>query len=243
MNIREILKRFERGDLTMEHAVNELQGFSDLGHSCVDLNRAERTGAAEVIFGQGKTFEQITDIAKSLLEQKQNVLITRIEPEIAEQILSEIPRFSYEPKARTLAARVSEPPPTVGKIGVICAGTTDLPVAEEARLTAEFYGNTVLTVYDVGVAGLHRLLANIDAIRECRVLVVVAGMEGALPSVVGGLVEVPLIAVPTSVGYGSSFGGLAALLGMLNSCVSTISVVNIDNGFGAGLIASRINNL
>ena len=243
MDIREILLRFEKGELTLDNALSELKGFKDLGHSRVDLNRANRTGAAEVIFGQGKTFEQISEIAQSLLEQKQNVLITRVDQSLAEQIITAMPEFTYEPVARILTARMSKPSPTSGKIGIICAGTTDLPVAEEARLTAEFYGNTALTVYDAGVAGLHRLLASIDAIRECRVLVVVAGMEGALPSVVGGLVEAPVIAVPTSVGYGSSFGGLAALLGMLNSCASTISVVNIDNGFGAGFIANRINRL
>lgn len=243
MDIREILQRFEKGELTLENAVSELKGFEDLGHSRVDWNRARRTGASEVIFGQGKTSKQIADISRSLLKRGQNVLVTRVDPQIAEQALAEIPGFEYDPFARVLTIKTTEPLPAKGKIGIICAGTTDLPVAEEARITAEFYGNTVLKVYDAGVAGLHRLLASLDAIRECRVLVVVAGMEGALPSVVGGLVEAPVIAVPTSVGYGSNFGGLAALLGMLNSCASSISVVNIDNGFGAGFIANRINRL
>lgn len=243
MDIREILQRFEKGELTLEKAVSELKGFEDLGHSRVDWNRAQRTGASEVIFGQGKTSTQIVDISGSLLKRGQGVLVTRVDPQIAEQVLTEIPEFKYEPFARVLTNKTTEPLPAKGKIGIICAGTTDLPVAEEARITAEFYGNTVLTVYDAGVAGLHRLLASLDTIRECRVLVVVAGMEGALPSVVGGLVEAPVIAVPTSVGYGSNFGGLAALLGMLNSCASSISVVNIDNGFGAGFIANRINRL
>ncbi len=243
MDVREILQRFKTGELTLENAVSQLKGFDDLGHSRVDWNRAQRTGASEVIFGQGKTSEQIIDISKSLLSRGQNVLVTRVNQNVAEQTLTVVPELIYESTARILMAQAYQPSPAKGKIGVICAGTTDLPVAEEARLTAEFYGNEVLTVHDAGVAGLHRLLASMDAIRKCRVLIVVAGMEGALPSVVGGLVETPVIAVPTSVGYGSSFGGLSALLGMLNSCVSAISVVNIDNGFGAGFIANRINRL
>jgi len=243
MDIQTILTAFKKGEIDLDTAATQLQGFEDLGHSRVDLNRAERNGSAEVIFGQGKTAEHLIDIITSMVTHQQNVLVTRLPPETAAQVQTHFPDASYHALARILCLQQTSIAPSTTKIAVVCAGTSDLPVAEEARLTAEFYGNTVETIYDAGVAGLHRLLANLDQINACRVVIVVAGMEGALPSVVGGLIKAPIIAVPTSVGYGASLGGLSALLGMLNSCASGVSVVNIDNGFGAGFIANRINRL
>lgn len=224
----------------------------DLGHTTVDLARLERTGAAEVIFGQNKTAEQIAQIGAALLDAGQNLLATRVAADNAEQILAALKEqatalgadVEYNATAAAIVCRpFPEPVPVETTIAVVSAGTSDGPVAEEAALTSEFLGNPVLRINDVGVAGLHRLLARIEEIRSARVVVVVAGMEGALPSVLGGLVDKPVIAVPTSVGYGASFGGLSALLGMLNSCASGVSVVNIDNGFGAGYMASMINRL
>lgn len=243
MNTRKILESLQSGELDLETALTQLQGFDDLGHSRVDLNRAERNGAAEVIFGQGKTPDQIIDIMQSLSARNQNILVTRISAEAATAVQQRFPNSTYEALPKLLSLEAVPAEKTKSKIAIVCAGTSDLPVAEEAALTAEFYGNTVERVYDAGVAGLHRLLASLDVINECRVVVVVAGMEGALPSVVGGLVKAPVIAVPTSVGYGANFGGLSALLGMLNTCASGVTVVNIDNGFGAGFAANRINRL
>ena len=243
MNTRKILEQVKRGSIDIEEAVQQLQGFEDLGHSRVDLNRAERNGTAEVIYGEGKTSEQIIEIMQSLIAHQQNVLVTRINELTAEQIIQHIPDAIYDAVPRLLRFEIKPLKKTATKVAIICAGTSDLPVAEEARITAEFFGNTVEQVYDAGVAGLHRLLASLDTINSCKVVIVVAGMEGALPSVVGGLIKSPIIAVPTSVGYGANFGGLSALLGMLNSCASGVSVVNIDNGFGAGFIANRINRL
>lgn len=243
MNTRKILESLQSGELDLEAALTQIQGFDDLGHSRVDLNRAKRNGAAEVIFGQGKTADQIIDIMQSLSARKQNILVTRISPEAATAVQQKFPNSKYEALPNLLSLEAAPTDKTESKIAIVCAGTSDLPVAEEAALTAEFYGNTVERVYDAGVAGLHRLLASLDVINECRVVVVVAGMEGALPSVVGGLVKAPVIAVPTSVGYGANFGGLSALLGMLNTCASGVTVVNIDNGFGAGFAANRINRL
>jgi NCAIR mutase (PurE)-related protein len=243
MDIRETLEALQRGELDLEAAKAKIQGFQDLGHSRVDLEREERNGTAEVIYGERKTPEQIKDIMATMVGRGQNVLATRISTNTAAEIIAAYPASEYHEQARLLVLNSQAPEPASTKIAVVCAGTSDLPIAEEARITAEFYGNTVETVYDCGVAGLHRLLASLDTIRSCRVVVVVAGMEGALPSVVGGLVKAPIIAVPTSVGYGANFGGLSALLTMLNSCASGVSVVNIDNGFGAGFLASRINQL
>lgn len=243
MDLHETLEALQTGEIDLPTAVQRLQGFEDLGHTRVDLRRAERNGAAEVIFGAGKTAEQISDIVGSLRRNGHDALVTRIGSDIAETVRRTIPDAIYHARARLLQAGPGEREKLPTKIAVVCAGTSDLPVAEEARLTAEFYGNEVEQVYDAGVAGLHRLLASLDVIRACRVVIVVAGMEGALPSVVGGLVKAPVIAVPTSVGYGASFGGVAALLGMLNSCASGVSVVNIDNGFGAGFLANRMNRL
>ncbi|MDB2506178.1 nickel pincer cofactor biosynthesis protein LarB [Opitutales bacterium] len=243
MNTRKILEQVKSGSIDIEDAVHQLQGFEDLGHSRVDLHRAERNGTAEVIYGEGKTSEQIIEIMQSLIAHQQNVLVTRINELTAQQIIQHIPEAIYDAVPRLLRFEIKPLKKTATKVAIICAGTSDLPVAEEARITAEFFGNTVEQVYDAGVAGLHRLLASLDTINSCKVVIVVAGMEGALPSVVGGLIKSPIIAVPTSVGYGANFGGLSALLGMLNSCASGVSVVNIDNGFGAGFIANRINRL
>ena len=243
MNTRKILKALQRGEIKLGDAEAQLKGFEDLGHSRVDLEREERNGIPEVIYGGGKTPEQIIDIIVSMEARGQNILATRIIPEVAVEIIQTYPAAIYHELARLVELRTFKPVQTTEKIAIVCAGTSDLSVAEEARLTAEFYGNTTERVYDCGVAGLHRLLASLDTIRSCRVVVVVAGMEGALPSVVGGLVKAPIIAVPTSVGYGANFDGLSALLTMLNSCASGVSVVNIDNGFGAGFLASRINQL
>jgi len=239
------LKALENGEIDADAAMAQLRGglFDDLKHTRVDHDRLDRNGAAEVIYGQGKTTAQIADIMRCLLEREQDVLVTRLDEEKTSGLMSDFPSAEYNAQARTLIIQTKAPSPPDTFISIVCAGTSDLAVAEEARVTAEFYGNTVKTVYDAGVAGLHRLIADLDTIREARIVVAVAGMEGALPSVVAGLVKAPVIAVPTSVGYGASFGGVAALLAMLNSCASGLSVVNIDNGFGAGYLASMINRM
>ena len=218
--------------------------FEDLGFAKVDHHRALRHGIPEVVFGLGKTADHVIAIAGSLLDRGGNVLITRTHPEMAERVLKELAwRRIFSPVRRD-SLLASTDGPRKGKIAVVCAGTSDIPVAEEAQVTAEVMGNEVESIHDVGVAGIHRLISNSDKAgigspRHC----VCAGMEGALPSAVGGMVSVPVIAVPTSVGYGASFSGLAALLGMLNSCASNVTVVNIDNGFGAGYVASIVNHL
>lgn len=221
----------------------------DLGHTTLDLERQTRTGAAEVIFGQNKTAQQIVEIGTALLQANQNLLATRVAEDKAQDVLTGLKTVAgapvtYNSEARAVVCKPFAGPHEVATtVAVVSAGTSDGPIAEEAALTCEFLGNPVLRINDVGVAGLHRLLARIDEIRTARVIIVVAGMEAALPSVLGGLVDKPIIAVPTSVGYGASFGGLSALLGMLNTCASGVSVVNIDNGFGAGYQASMINRL
>lgn len=215
-----------------------------LSFATLDHHRHLRCGFPEVIFGQGKTPAQVAEIFARLADRGTNVLATRVDADAAGRVLAAFPNAEYSSSARTIALRQTPTPqPTVGYIAVVCAGTADLPVAEEARITAELMDQRVETLYDVGVAGIHRLLARTAWLRQANVVVVVAGMEGALPSVVGGLVDVPVIAVPTSVGYGASLGGVAALLGMLNSCASGLSVVNIDNGFGAGYQAALVNRL
>ncbi len=242
--LRELLQRVERGELSQDALVEELVRlpFRQLEDVRLDTQRALRQGAPEVVLGSGKTAEQIVAIARSGAPGEGNLLVTRVSPELARQVRQELPDLAYHEQARALVLyREPVPPRGRGPIAIVTAGTADVPVAEEAALVAELYGNKVERLYDVGVAGLHRLLASFDLLRQANVLVVVAGMDAALPSVVGGLVERPVIAVPTSVGYGASFDGLAALLSMLNSCAATISVVNIDNGFGAGFVASRIN--
>jgi len=209
----------------------------------VDTHRALRKGFPEVIFGAGKTPAQVVGIATKLLEHSQNVLVTRITPEHAKALKKKFKAAKHHELARCVTIEKKPSPKRPGTIVVICAGTSDLPVAEEAALTADIMGNTVVRITDAGVAGLHRILSRLETLQQANVLVVVAGMEGALPSVVAGLVSKPVIAVPTSVGYGASFGGVAALLGMLNSCGSGVTVVNIDNGFGGGYAASQINAL
>ena len=244
--LAEILARVRAGDVTIDVALEALRDlpFADLAFAKPDLHRALRTGQAEVIFGAGKTAVEIAAIAERLTAHGQNVLVTRLDPAPAADLLQVAPAFVYHPGARVAVQQVREVPITgKGTILVVTAGTSDGPVAEEAAWTAALAGNTVERLYDVGVAGIHRLLDRRDRLGAARVLIVIAGMEGALPSVVGGLVDKPIIAVPTSVGYGASFGGVAALLAMLNSCAAGLTVVNIDNGFGAGVAASRINHL
>ncbi len=244
-----LLEQVHRGIDTPESAHQRIlqylrqAPFEDLGFARVDHHRRGRQGFPEVIFGQGKTFGQVAAIAERIVAAGHSLLVTRTDPDAFAAVRARIPDASFNPLARTITRPGGAPTPGTGTIAVLAAGTADLPIAEEAAVCAEIMGNAVDRVYDVGVAGLHRLLAEHGRLLEARVVVVVAGMEGALPSVVGGLVDVPVIAVPTSVGYGASFGGLAALLGMLNSCAGGVAVVNIDNGYGAAAIASAINHL
>ncbi|MFH1965009.1 MAG: nickel pincer cofactor biosynthesis protein LarB [Acidobacteriota bacterium] len=241
--IKKILREYKEGRIDekkIEAYLVDLP-YENLDFARVDHHRAIRHGFPEVIFGQNKTTEQIVTIARHILDKSPNVLITRTAEDVFTQLKPDYPECSFHPLSRVVSVIREKTSNGRGKIGVFSAGTADIPVAEEAALTAEIMGNEVLICYDVGVAGLHRLLSQRDALRSCTVVIVVAGMEGALPSVVGGLIDVPVIAVPTSVGYGASFNGLAALLGMLNSCSSNVTVVNIDNGFGAGYVASLIN--
>ena len=224
------------------HRVRHLP-FEDLGFAKIDHHRALRHGIPEVIFGLGKTVDHVVSIAGGLLARADNVLITRANPEMALRVLEALPGGEYFPVSGAIRFWKNRTVHGKGKIAVVCAGTSDIPVAEEARVTAEVMGNQVDSIHDIGIAGIHRLISNSERLAEARVVIVCAGMEGALPSAVGGMVSVPVIAVPTSVGYGASFHGLAALLGMLNSCASNVTVVNIDNGFGAGYVASLINRL
>lgn len=244
-HLTSLLKQVQDGSCTIADALGKLQDFpaETLPGACLDHQRALRTAIPEVIYGAGKTTEQIITIARSLLKRSGPVMATRVSPEKAAAIQSSLPKLNYNREARVLYAqeRMIDPATRRGSILVLCAGTSDIAVAEEALVTATCLGNPTVRLYDVGVAGLHRLLAQQDLLNSAKVIIVVAGMEGALPSVVGGLVSCPVIAVPTSVGYGASFGGLAALLGMLNSCAPGVAVVNIDNGFGAGCMADAIN--
>jgi pyridinium-3,5-biscarboxylic acid mononucleotide synthase len=241
----QLLEKFRAGGVSREDVLQAFQAapVADLGFATVDTHRALRKGFPEVIFGAGKTPDQVTKIAAKLLDHEQNVLATRITAQHARAVRKKFKKAVYHELARCITIEKKPLPKRAGTIAVVCAGTSDLPVAEEAAVTAEIMGNTVVRVNDVGVAGVHRLFSRMDTIQRANVVVVVAGMEGALPSVVAGLIAKPVIAVPTSVGYGASFGGLAALLGMLNSCGSGVTVVNIDNGFGAGYAASQINAL
>lgn len=241
--IRSLLEGVRDGRLEVEEGLRRLRSWPvrDLGHSLLDTQRELRCGHAEVVYGEGKTPEQLLDLAQAVLEHHDRLLVTRASAEGAARILGAIPRATHHASCRAVTV---EPPTGLeaeGLVLVVSAGTSDRPVAEEAAVTARLLGARVEELADVGVAGIHRLLARTEKLQEAQALVVVAGMEGALPSVVGGLVERPVIAVPTSVGYGASFGGLAALLAMLNSCASGVAVVNIDNGFGAGYIAALIN--
>ena len=244
--ILELLQGVQRGEVDAETAFEQLARFPfvDTPHARVDTQRSLRQGMPEVVFGPGKTVAQIVEVVRALRSAGENVLVTRVDSEVAEAVRVDLPGGAYDSDARLLWFGPAEVP-VIGKgtIAVVTAGTADLPVAAEAASVARRLGNKVELLQDVGVAGVHRLLASLDVLRSARVLIVVAGMEGALPSVVGGLVDKPVIAVPTSVGYGASFDGLAALLGMLTSCSSNISVVNIDNGFGAANVATLINRL
>jgi pyridinium-3,5-biscarboxylic acid mononucleotide synthase len=217
--------------------------FQNLGFARVDHHRALRQGFPEVIFGLGKTPQQVASIAAEIVSHRHTLLVTRASEDAFTAVQQQVPGAEFQPIARTITYRQKDVQPGRGTILIAAAGTSDLPVAEEACVTAEVMGNAVDRLFDVGVAGIHRLLGEHQRLASARAVIVVAGMEGALPSVIGGLVKVPVIAVPTSIGYGASFGGLAALLGMLNSCAAGVSVVNIDNGFGAAAIASRINHL
>jgi len=242
--LRHLLEQVRTGAVPPDAALEQLRSFpfDDLGFAKVDHHRPLRTGFPEVIFGAGKSPDQIVDIARSLNAGAHNVLITRLDPDKAAAVCAALPSVQYNPHARA-ATIVQTAPEIVGRgtVLVVAAGTSDVPVAEEAALTAELMGNRVERVTDVGISGIHRLFAYRETLSAAAVLIVVAGMEGALPSVVAGLVDRPVIAVPTSIGYGASFGGLAALLAMLNSCAAGVTVVNIDNGFGAGVAASLIN--
>ena len=244
-DIRRTLEALQRGDVTVDKALLKLKTapFEDIGYAKVDLHRKVRQGAAEVIYGAGKTPEQIVGIADAMLKNGQEtILITRLSPESAAMVGAKH-ALRYAADARVGIIGALPEPDGIGTIVVATGGTSDIPVAEEAALTAQALGNEVVRLYDVGVAGLHRTLSPLDEIMSATVIIAIAGMEGALASVVGGLADCPVIAVPTSVGYGAAFNGLAALLSMLNSCASGVSVVNIDNGFGAGYLASMINHI
>jgi len=244
-SIRKLFEQVRRGKLSPDEAVERVRHlpFEDLGFAKLDHHRALRSGMPEVIFGQGKTPSQVASIFSRLAKHGGNILATRASAAQFAAVKKKIPKAEYQELARAIVLQREQKKYGKGIIAVISAGTSDIPVAEEAVVTAEMMGNDVEHLYDVGVAGIHRLLANRASLTRARVVIVCAGMEGALPSVVGGLVGVPVIAVPTSVGYGAAFKGLAALLGMMNSCASNVSVVNIDNGFGAGYVAALINRL
>lgn len=242
--LKQLLTGIKNGSLDVEQGMERLRDlpFMDMGHTKIDLHRSLRNGFPEVVYGEGKTPEQVGEIFTRMREHA-SVLATRVSPEMARHVESVCPEVRYNPLGRTLTCVRGEVAYREGEIAIVTAGTSDLPVAEEARETCEMLGSRAWVVSDVGVAGIHRLLDRISDIRKARVIIVVAGMEGALASVIGGLVSQPIVAVPTSVGYGASLGGLSALLGMLTSCASGVTVVNIDNGFGAACAACKINNL
>ena len=247
--LQDLLDRVRGGELDPSSAATTILAvlraapFVDLGFARVDTHREVRQGFPEVVLGLGKTPAQIAAIAEKIVGRGQTLLVTRAQPDAYDAVRERVPGASYHPDARAITLAQGRVEVGQGTILIVCAGTSDLPVAEEAAVTAELLGNTVDRLYDIGVAGIHRLLSQRERLEAARVVIVVAGMEGALPSVVAGMIAVPVIAVPTSIGYGASFGGVAALLGMLNSCANGVSVVNIDNGYGAGCIASMINHL
>lgn len=248
MNAKEIEKLLtdvKKGDTSVEEALVVLKNFpyTDLGFARIDHHREMRTGYPEIIYCAGKSLEQVKEIFRVMAERESNVIGTRASEEMYESVRSISPEAVYYPVARIISLQKKKPVTPKTRIAIITAGTSDMPVAEEAAITAELLGNNVLRIYDAGVAGIHRLVDKLPEIRNCRVIVVIAGMEGALASVVGGLVDKPVIAVPTSVGYGANFGGISALLAMLTSCSTGVTVVNIDNGFGAGFAASMINKM
>ena len=247
--VRHILTQLETGTLTVQNAENEILAllrrapFEDIGFARIDHHRQVRQGFPEVIYGAGKSPDQIAAIAKQIVDHEDILIVTRTDENAFNAVQKTVPDAQFNATARIIFRRPDNSVTGHGIIAIAAAGTSDIPVAEEARFTAESLGNRVDTLYDVGIAGLHRLLDSRERLDEARVIIAVAGMEGALPSVIGGLVTAPVIAVPTSVGYGTNFGGVTALLGMLNSCVSGLAVVNIDNGFGAAVMASTINHL
>jgi NCAIR mutase (PurE)-related protein len=243
--IENLLKEIRNGKISIEEALEILQNFpyTDLGYARIDHHREIRTGYPEIVYCTGKTAEQVTGIFQVMSAKENNVIGTRADEKMFESVKAIIADAVYYKDARIISIKRKKTDPPASKIAVITAGTSDIPVAEEAAVTAELLGNEVLRIYDAGVAGIHRLVDKLPDIRNCRVVIVIAGMEGALASVVGGLVDKPVIAVPTSVGYGANFGGISALLAMLTSCSAGVTVVNIDNGFGAGFSASMINQM
>jgi hypothetical protein len=248
MNAKEVeklLKNVKKGDTSIEEALEILKNFpyTDLGFARIDHHREMRTGYPEIIYCAGKSVEQVREIFRVMSEKESNVIGTRANDEMYEAVRSILSDAVYYPVARIISLQKKKPKIPESRIAIITAGTSDMPVAEEAAVTAELLGNKVLKIYDAGVAGIHRLVDKLPEIRNCRVIIVIAGMEGALASIVGGLVDKPVIAVPTSVGYGANFGGISALLAMLTSCSTGVTVVNIDNGFGAGFAASMINKI
>jgi len=245
LQLRDLLEDVRAGAASVDSALDRLKHlpFEDLGYAKIDHHRELRQGFSEVIFGKGKTPEQVLGIASRLLERSRNLLITRTTAAIGADLRAICAEAEFHPLSQSIRVWRDRTIRGKGRVAVVCAGTSDIPVAEEAQLTLEVMGNEVDCIHDIGVAGIHRLISHSDRLRAARVVIVCAGMEGALPSAVGGLVSAPVIAVPTSIGYGASFNGLAALLGMLNSCSSNVSVVNIDNGFGAGYVASLINRV
>ncbi|MBM3290108.1 MAG: nickel pincer cofactor biosynthesis protein LarB [Candidatus Hydrogenedentes bacterium] len=243
--LKDMIEAVAAGTMSTSAALDRLRAlpFEDIGFAKVDHHRDLRQGHPEAIFGAGKSPDQIVQIMARMRDKGSNILVTRCAPDAVSAIVTAYPAAVHHEAARAVTLIATPPQPRPGYIAVVCAGTSDLPVAEEAAVTCEFNGNAIKRVYDVGVAGLHRLLGQHETLTKANAIVVCAGMEGALPSVVGGLVDVPVIAVPTSIGYGANFGGLSALLTMLNSCATGIAVVNIDNGFGAGMLASMINRI
>jgi len=248
-DLQQLLERVSRGDIAPDHAAADITAamarapFEDLGFARLDTHRSWRQGFPEVILGLGKTPAQIAGIAERIVAAGQTLLVTRAEPAAFDAVRARVPTALYHETARAISLKQHDVPAGRGTVLIACAGTSDLPVAEEAAVTADLMGNMVDRLNDVGVAGIHRLIREQERLQQARVIIVVAGMEGALPSVVAGLVQVPVIAVPTSIGYGASFSGIAPLLGMLNSCANGVAVVNIDNGFGAACVASAINHL
>ncbi len=243
-HLEEILDKVHKQKLTPKEALQSLKHFhyEDLGYAKIDHHRELRRGFPEIVYGLGKTKEQIRNITQTIIKKRSNLLVTRVNPGIYSHLKKEIKEIQYNALAKTLYYKLKDPPKGKGKIAIITAGTSDIPVAEEAAVTCDILGNDIEKIYDVGVAGLHRLFGEFDKIKDATVIITAAGMEGALPSVIAGITDVPIIAVPTSVGYGANLNGLAALLAMLNSCPGGVAVVNIDNGFGAAYMASLINH-
>jgi NCAIR mutase (PurE)-related protein len=241
--LERLLRSFKSGDLNADEAARRINNlhYEDIGYAKVDHGRASRQGFPEVVFGAGKTREQVVGIVERLAQRSPNVIVTHTDADTFGEVRNVVTEAEWHESARLIRIQRDNTELGVGAIAAVTAGTSDIPVAEEAALTAEAMGNRVERIWDVGVAGIHRVLAERELLQRARVVIVAAGMEGALPSVVGGLVSVPVVAIPTSIGYGASFGGVAALLGMLNSCSSNVTVVNIDNGFGAGFVAALIN--